>query len=161
VCSGIDLVGPSTCDDKGTCVAPTASKCGQYTCDPAAAACRTSCAVNEDCSPGFTCIGGVCGQGARCNDDKTSSIAKSGESESCAPFLCGADGKCASTCNASDECAAGALCDTATARCVASAGSSDDGGGCTYGDRAPGEGFAMALLAALALGSAARRRMPR
>ncbi|MGZ3449109.1 MAG: FG-GAP repeat protein [Polyangiales bacterium] len=154
-CSGEDLIGASSCDDKGSCVAPAPSKCGKYTCDPAGPACRTSCAQQSDCAAGFTCLAGICSEGARCSDDRSTSIAKSGDSTPCAPFLCGADGSCASTCNSSSDCAPSAVCDVGSARCVAAEPTSD-GGGCTYG----GSGVTLTpafLLMLLAAGTRRRR----
>ena len=40
----------STCDGAGTCNAGAATSCGAYKCDPAGLACRTSCAIDGDCS---------------------------------------------------------------------------------------------------------------
>ncbi len=155
-CSGSDLIGPSTCDDKGSCITPSASKCGRYSCDPAGPACRTKCSVPADCASGFTCLAGVCAEGARCNDDRSASIGKSGETTPCAPFFCAGDGNCGSTCITSAECATSAACDIAAARCVPVVSTAEDSGGCAYG--APSKAITPAVLALLLAGLVRRRR---
>jgi len=140
-----------SCDGKGACATPEPTNCTPYACDTASPRCRSTCASDAECADGFTCDGSACVQGAKCSDDRSKSIAKTGEEKLCTPYRCGSDGKCATSCGSSDDCAAGTVCDTNVKACVVYSGATgDEGGGCTIGPRAPATGsvagFALGLL---------------
>jgi uncharacterized protein (TIGR03382 family) len=59
-CSGSLKTAAATCDGSGACVATTPVSCGPYTCDEAAADCRTSCTEDSHCTAGYQCVSGSC-----------------------------------------------------------------------------------------------------
>jgi hypothetical protein len=78
----------------------------------------------------------------------------------CGPFACSeALGACFTQCVASTDCAAGFVCDTASARCVA-APPEEDGGGCVLSPRRQLSSF-FAGAFALAFAAVVRRRVTR
>ena len=52
----------SLCDGSGVCVAGETATCGDYACS--GAICRTSCAANDDCARGTSCVGDRCVEGS-------------------------------------------------------------------------------------------------
>jgi hypothetical protein len=147
--------------------------------------------LKHECGPGSSCLG-TCGTGGECVGSGAGTMCArnrcTGPSTGvgpafcagpgadcpegsnlpfdCAPFVCEpAFGACRSSCNGSDDCANGFLCDPPTGKCVAPVPTTDGGGasggsggcGVAYG----GEGaFGAGGLAALgtALAFARRRR---
>jgi cysteine-rich repeat protein len=57
-CSGGVEMRPSHCDGAGACVPGERAPCIAYTCS--GPTCRTHCAVESDCAPGFDCVAGAC-----------------------------------------------------------------------------------------------------
>ncbi len=161
-CDAANLVPKSSCDGAGSCVTPPVASCGRYACDVATLSCRTDCNANADCATGFSCVGGVCSQGARCSDDGLSSMSTDGVTADCEPFICGTDGTCLKNCATSDDCAPGSVCDSTTRLCTAATSPSGaSSGGCAVGGsapRAPGMLFGMLLAAGLALSRRRARR---
>jgi MYXO-CTERM domain-containing protein len=154
------------CDGAGKCALPDPVPCNPYACDATApSGCKATCANDDDCANDFRCEAGKCIQGAQCNEDRSQSTDKKGVTTDCRPYRCGSDGKCASSCATSDDCAAGTTCDPNAKACVLfSADSTDNSGGCgcaTPGDsgRAPGSWLWFATL--VGLGAARRRRARR
>jgi hypothetical protein len=162
-CVGATYTEAPRCDGAGACLAPTSTSCVPFACG--ASGCLSSCASSTDCAPGFACVGGACTQGAKCSDDRTESIPKTGgEPLSCAPYLCGDDGSCMRTCKTTNDCAQGS-CDGEHCIVTLTQGSAADGG-CTTSARrssqdAGGDCAAWALVGAGALATAARRRRAR
>jgi hypothetical protein len=155
-----------TCDGVGGCTVPDPKPCTPYVCDATSpTGCKTACTADTDCAADYKCDTGVCIQGAKCSDDLLSSIDKTGTAKACTPYRCGADGKCATSCGSSDDCAPGTVCDDTVKACVVvqdnTAG--DQGGGCgcevvgggSSTSKALGGGMFAALLA---LGMARRKR---
>jgi hypothetical protein len=58
-CAGGRQSAAGTCDGLGTCAPGAAHDCGAYTCG--AAACRTTCAGDGECTGGNKCTNGACG----------------------------------------------------------------------------------------------------
>jgi hypothetical protein len=162
-CDGGSLVDTSKCDGAGSCVAPAPSSCGKYVCDATSTACKTSCTLPSDCATGFTCVAGVCAEGARCSDDRANSIAKNGDVLPCAPYYCGADGSCAGTCTSSTDCQGGFACNLSTTHCepLATSNGTSDSGGCVSAPRGAGARSWSALVAAFAASVVAARRRRR
>ncbi len=48
------------CDGLGTCLAARTVPCGSYGCDAGTGACRTTCAIDDDCTTGYVCVGTTC-----------------------------------------------------------------------------------------------------
>ena len=148
----------STCNGAGSCVTPAVQECGNYACE--AGSCKTKCTQSSDCALGFFCASdGRCVEGARCSDDKLSSIAKGGTITQCAPYRCGDLGLCDDKCSSTDNCAPGSVCDTTTKTCLADTTAEDDSGGCggcATGGNVPRRAV-LASIAALALAFARRR----
>jgi len=152
-CSTSLYTRESTCDGAGACVAPKETSCFPFKCD--ATGCLKACKIDDDCVKGFACKSGTCvSQTSTCSPDLKSSIPTTGSPTDCAPYLC--DPKindCRKTCVASDECASGFSCDTASGNCVPVAnpggGETESSGGCSTSKNVPGEGasFAWALVA--------------
>jgi len=143
----------------GACTASTAESCGNYRC--VATGCLTSCTRDEECTTGLVCTSGACvprGKNALCTTDGLSSIGVDEVTTACAPYRCGGDGTCSTTCAASSQCAPGNVCDTTTKQCVTAAATADDGG-CGYAPRSSGGGGAIVVLSALL--SRLRRRRSR
>lgn len=160
-CADASFTPASFCDGAGACKAAEPTSCVPYACSDAG--CRTSCAQGDDCAGGYQCVEGRCVTGARCVEQGAASRGVDGAVTPCAPFRCGGDGKCASACATSADCAAGHACNTATARCepTAPAGSSEDSGGCHVG-RASNDALAAAVLVlAASFARASRRRRMR
>jgi len=112
----------STCDGAGSC-SDVPKKCGDYVCGTLT--CKTSCAVNADCTVGI-CVSGVCttpiGGGQPCVDSsKCSPGLFCTDGVCCTVASCGADASCnnkgvctkksGATCAADGECATGYCAD--------------------------------------------------
>ncbi len=133
-CTGTQFVGTSTCSVAHSCAAPTAKECAPYRC--ATSDCLATCTGDGDCVKGATCVSGSCvppASGARCTEDKLSSIDESGATTSCAPFRCNTDGKCRPQCTASDDCIAGFVCDPGAGTCSPADTGGGSSGGCQVG----------------------------
>jgi len=60
-CSGTaSAASASECTATGSCTPKTTTSCSPYLCDPATAACKTTCASDADCVPGLKCTAGAC-----------------------------------------------------------------------------------------------------
>jgi MYXO-CTERM domain-containing protein len=148
------------CDGAGKCAMPEPTSCVPWACDATASSgCKSSCATDDDCAADFKCEGGACIQGAKCSEDRSQSIAKTGEAKDCKPYRCGSDGKCATSCATSDDCAPGTACDPNAKACVIySVDDSGGDGGCgcaTPGSQSSPRAYVLGALVALA---ALRRR---
>ncbi len=138
------------CDGKGACDAARTRPCAPYACGDAA--CKASCATDEDCSTGNGCdkASGTCIAASRCEDDFTL-VSPTGARTSCAPYRCG-DLGCRTECASSSDCDTGYLCETS--QCVKpTAPPPEEQGGCRHGRTGSG-----GYLVVLALGLLARRR---
>jgi hypothetical protein len=112
-------VGPALCDGKGSCRPMATLNCAPYKCDPAAAACRVTCASDADCTRD-RCINGLCGvpaTGASCGQDSE-----------CASGFC-TDGVCCNT-RCGSPCTSCALPGTIGVCWPVSPGASDPHGFC-------------------------------
>ncbi len=160
-CDGRTETAPSRCDGSGECKAGSTKDCGGYVCG--STACKTSCATNGDCAPGYSCSGGKCESiKAKCSDDGARSEPLDGSApRECSPFRCDVgSGTCIETCASSTDCLSGALCDGG--RCVfPPAADTGDSGGCAASPRAASTSLSGAAIAALLVGLAARRRRAR
>jgi hypothetical protein len=148
-CEAGKEVAESFCDGAGSCVPPAPSSCGAYTCDEATGKCSNTCESGSDCAAGFACRAGRCESGgADCSTDGLRSIGADGTTKECAPYRCGEDGACETTCDSSDQCVAGTACNTDTHQCATLEATSDDGGGCAIDSppRRRGATFAVALF---------------
>ncbi len=149
----------SQCSGSGVCQPLAATTCAPYKCG--ASACNTTCQVASDCTTGYVCQNGECTpEGAICKDDFTVQEADNSLKD-CNPYHC-VGGTCQTTCNTSDDCATGYICDS-NGKCVASPGaaSPDDGGGCgcvTAGRSPAGSGSGFAALGLMLLVALRRRR---
>ena len=130
-CDNDSLVAESKCDGAGKCAAGSKSDCGEYTCDPATKACKTTCSTNADCKAGAVCnsSSGTCAsEGATCADEWTVKSA-SGTLTSCNGYRCVA-GACQQQCSAASDCGPGFACEGSS--CVPSdagaGGASSDAG---------------------------------
>lgn len=59
MCVGEDLQPASSCV-MGSCVAPGVVDCKEFSCDPRAASCFTTCATEAQCAVGWVCLRGGC-----------------------------------------------------------------------------------------------------
>jgi len=147
------------CDGAGKCATPDPVPCTPYACDAAApSGCKSTCATDDDCAADYKCEAGACIQGAKCSDDRSQSIDKTGVAKDCKPYRCGSDGKCATSCATSDDCASGTACDANAKACViytVDDAGGDGGCGCTTPGR--GRDYGYAVLALIALGALRRR----
>jgi len=148
------------CDGAGKCAMPEPKNCTPYGCDAAASTgCKSTCATDDDCAADFKCEGGACIQGAKCSDDRSQSIDKAGVGKDCKPYRCGSDGKCATSCATSDDCAAGTTCDPNAKACVIfTVDDSGGDGGCGCATPGSSRSSARAALLLLALVVGYRRR---
>jgi hypothetical protein len=141
------------CDGAGNCSLAVTRKCDAYTCGPTA--CKTQCDTNTDCANGSECnlVIRKCVAASTCADDRTLK-SPDGLSRDCAPFRC-TGSRCVESCDSSDACAAGYVCDVPSKRCVVPPLSESDGG-CAMSRGS--DGWLLVALAAIALGR--RRRLP-
>lgn len=154
-CTNGSEVRAGACDSKGACKVPAPIGCGAYACG--AAACKTSCSTDADCSPGNTCDTSTskCVSGATCDGDHTTTGAN-GKVQDCAPFKCNSAGTCRVECVSVEDCVAPSVCNEAH-QCVAPSVSASSDSGCSVvTDR--GRSFADLWVVALALAAAIRRR---
>jgi len=97
----------------------------------------------------------------QCTPDGTGVVESNGSTSACAPYLC-SGGECATSCDNSNQCSSGNVCDTSLGQgqCVATKSAASDQGGCEIRGRAR-EGWPVSLLvllAALGIRRAARAR---
>lgn len=151
-CSSASFAAAVACDGAGSCPAATVRPCAPYGCDETG--CKTACTSHGDCAKGNVCVEGKCAPEGSCTSDGLSTIGGDGATTSCAPFRCRSDGRCATECARTEDCAPGVLCDAAARRCVR-ADPTTDGGGCQAG-HGPAGLWALTLLA-LSLGLVRRR----
>ncbi len=160
---GATEVDEPRCDGTGGCIASTATRsCAGYACGDGG--CKTACSAPSDCASSYVCNGGKCepAPSASCNGDLTASVPsdKSQPEKLCAPFKCNtATGDCYSTCTATEQCAAGAVCDGS--KCVPSSppgGTEEDGGGCAASPGAVSSGGSALFSILVAVGLLSRRR---
>ncbi len=158
-CEG-SVAWPETCDGRGACVAEPNEPCHPHAC--ADGACLTPCSKGADCASGFACAAGECVPAlGRCVDDEIWESPE-GIRSTCSPYRCDANA-CPQTCDKTQDCLAGFVCDPGARGCVEidrSAGSSDDGGcGCRAGGRGAGPNGALCVLLAGGLLAGRRRRL--
>jgi hypothetical protein len=155
----------AVCDGSGACGTPDKKSCGAFVCD--VSTCKTSCASESDCAPGYTCDAASkkCvpqKTTATCSADGTASIsADKSSTKPCAPYLCNtSSGDCYATCTGSEQCAGGTVCEQGS--CVAHQADGDTGGGCRFSTREVrgrrANGLSVAFAALVALGLMCRRR---
>lgn len=154
------LLTPSSCDGAGICVAGALESCGGFGCD--GDACGVSCQRAEDCVDGFACIEQSCVPVSElaCSDDGATSIGPTGTTL-CEPYRCDDErGVCATSCDASRDCASGYVCDSRQRACVteSTTETNDDGCGCRLTGGQRGTNARLAVLAALAISLGRRRK---
>ncbi len=158
-CTGTSFTGAATCSDGRVCTTPAVVECAPYRCAPGG--CLKTCANDGDCVSRASCLTGSCvpsTSGARCSDDKLSSIGADGVVTSCAPLRCNTDGTCFKSCSSSDECVPGFICDTATAACLPADTSSSGSSGCATGPNESSSWGSLGACIVLAVGAVLRRR---
>jgi hypothetical protein len=157
------------CDGKGACPAVASTDCeGHRVCADASRCAVGACHADTDCVSGYACeqdVGACVPKQAHCKlSDPTVSVSAEGIEYPCQPYLCDATGTCKSACGSTEECAGGAVCDTASKTCV-DAGGAKSGGGCAaHGASGPrsAEGiWPFAAMFAAACIARRRRRRPR
>lgn len=151
------LVTPYTCDGAGSCSKAAVRACAGYVCVDDA--CGTACERDDDCLPGFSCIGRACApvKFATCSKDGSASVGRDGTS-GCLPYRCEPDtGLCGSDCRSTADCSEGYVCETTRRACVfeTKRAPSDEGCGCKLG---AARSEPRPLWLALALLAACRRR---
>ncbi len=156
-CAAASFTRATFCNGAGACSKAVVTNCVPFACD--AKGCLTSCATASDCADTYVCLGGACVQGAHCSADNLTSTGKDGITKPCSPYLCQADGNCATTCTTSEQCTPGFICDATTKTC-APPPTSDGGssGGCAIGTSGSRYGEIAVAIAALALMTRKRRR---
>ena len=77
---------PDSCDGAGTCVDGGLLSCSPYACDSGTGSCRTACASNTNCAPGFGCHLGT-GQ-CRANDGASCAAGTQCLSGACCSNIC-------------------------------------------------------------------------
>lgn len=138
---GPDLSCIGTCDGKGACTgAGPGTMCGRNVCTG-----RTTGVGPAYCT----------GKGDKCPVEEVFPF-------DCAPYTCeGTFGACRTTCQSSEHCGPGYLCDLTSARCINGSEAPADDSGCALSQRS-GRGGATAFLAGLvACAIATRRRRAR
>ncbi len=156
VCSGSTFTAPGMCGATRSCAVPSPTDCSPYRCS--STGCLKTCTSDDQCQNAH-CVDGSCvpsPTGARCSDDKLSSVVTDGTVRSCAPFRCDTSGACATKCTASDECVPGFVCDGAGA-CAPQVTDGGGSGGCSV-SRPGASGAAMAWLVAIGVVWGVRRR---
>ncbi len=152
---------PESCNGSGACPGAKTSDCGAFACS--GTGCATSCDDDDDCGPKFLCDTAtsecVARDTARCVDDFTLRD-PNGVDVDCLPYRCEGEA-CLDTCARTTDCSSSYVCDPDTARCVQSAPTATDDGGC--GCRAPGSAPRSTALSSLlviagALWRAGKRR---
>ncbi len=149
------------CEGKGVCPAASTRPCDPLVCD--GNQCRRTCRSDADCASPNHCdeLTKSCVKGATCDGDHTVLSATGGKKD-CAPLKCAGD-RCLEQCNSSADCVTGFACDTATKTCAtATAGTTEDSGGCAIGpSRGVGGPWLVLLLTAVgAVESRRRKRLP-
>jgi len=155
-CTGGVETAEAKCEGKGACPAETTRPCDPLVCD--GTQCRKTCRSDTDCAPPNHCdeVTKSCVKGATCDGDHTVLSATGGKKD-CAPLKCAGD-RCLEQCNSSADCITGFACDTATKTCAtATAGPTEDSGGCAMGPRGGARG-AWLVAGLLAVGALRRRR---
>jgi hypothetical protein len=154
------LTARAVCDGSGKCPALVTSKCDGFQCTTDGKGCLSRCASDTDCLPDYVCAAEKCApKTATCSPDFLSSIATDGTTKPCAPYRCGTDGRCTTTCGTTDDCAPGNVCQDGACAGAADGGGTNDSGGCATTSRSStlGGGALLALLAGAALASRRRR----
>ncbi len=121
------------CSALGECRAGAPQGCNGFACE-GAVRCKTACAAQADCAPGFTCSGAKCKPDLdTCTADEASYVDPRGSVVSCAPIRCRA-GACLPRCADSTDCLADFRCN-ADGACVPASSAAESGGGCSVGAR--------------------------
>ena len=90
-CEGANLIPPSTCDGKGSCLTGNQVSCAPFAC--VGNACKATCSSNADCA-GSECKDGSCGLRGKGQDCSSANQCASG---SCVDGVC-CDGSCTGLC---------------------------------------------------------------
>jgi hypothetical protein len=181
-CNGGSATTAATCDGAGACGTGTASSCGNYGCG--ATACRTTCAVDDDCASGFVCdashacvtptgdagsdageAGAEAGADAGADADDAAAADAGADADDAAAADAGADADDAAAADAgadaaSDDATLGdATADDAGSEPPTDATTADSSGcGCRTAGESRGAGAAVSGLVLLALAVSRRRR---
>jgi len=150
----------AVCDGRGECPKAETKTCKPYACDTDT--CKTSCAANTDCAAGSICSKtGECINAGVCDGDHTVTSADGKDKTDCTPYRCSASGTCRDSCATTDECAAGAICDSSAGvgRCVVPPAAVEDSGGCSVRRARGGASFGL-VIAALMFVRRRRRLAP-
>ncbi len=159
-CEAGTATSVARCDGSGKCPTAVTQSCAGFACDPIAKGCRTSCSAPADCVTGYSCEAGACKPSAgTCSADEKELVAADGTRTPCDPYVC-LDDRCVTECNTSSACAVGFVCDTSTKSCtpLPAAEPSGGDGGCSTGGPSRGFGAVWALVFAVPLAFARRRR---
>lgn len=159
---GVESLAAS-CDGSGACPFLETVECAPYVCG--SDACLESCESDDDCVPGTQCDVEAqrCAPVALCDGDHTVFAVDGVSTVDCSPYTCTEAATCRSSCESTDDCASGAVCNTGegNGKCVrgASGGGDDDGGcGCRSVGRETTHAWAVwGVLSALLLGRRRRR----
>jgi hypothetical protein len=164
-CSGNSLVAARSCNGSGSCsLSGSTTNCSPYICDPAATACKNTCASTADCVSGYICQGSSCVRASATDGcDGSKVINADGSRSDCAPWGCAA-GRCRESCTSNSQCAVGAFCNTTTRQCYVPPAAGEDSGGCGCAlpkQTSRSERLALGLFAAAVIGATvSRRRRP-
>lgn len=160
-CEHASFTAAAYCSGAGQCAVPLPSRCDPFACDDTRPdkGCRTTCSRSEECAPGFACRNGTCAQGAKCSEDRLSSLGEEdGAPTPCTPYRCDTDGRCGTRCATADDCAPGFACRDKV--CESGATAAPVGDGCQLGAigarSTPGLAVALGMLG-LALARRTRR----
>ncbi len=146
----------ANCTGKGSCEELQTKKCEPYACG--ATQCKTVCGTDADCAKGNSCdvASGRCIDGSTCDGDHTVT-SPTGNQTDCSPLKC-AGSVCLTGCTTTNDCVAGATCDSASKACVEQ-GTTTSGSGCAASaSRSLGALPTFALAALAGLGQWRRRR---
>jgi len=149
------------CVDDVCCGSACTGGCERCDTNGAKGTCTPVSGEFNHCEPGNTCIKSKCvpSAGTTCSADRLATVTKTGETKSCAPYVCDQSvGACFSECTTSNDCAAGFACDGATKQCTGVQPSDGSSGGCATTTTGATSGLASSLLAFVGLlGWRARR----
>ena len=128
------------CDGLGGCTLQLPTPCpNNLACTSDGTACKTACASDTDCAPGFGCTASGCAPkaGAICSGPHTSQNTSGGADagvQECAPYVCNeGTGACLMTCKTVKDCVSPTVCDPSGACVFPTTGAGESAGGCSVG----------------------------
>ncbi|HEY2517384.1 MAG TPA: hypothetical protein VGI39_41205 [Polyangiaceae bacterium] len=128
------------CDGLGGCTLQLPTPCpNNLACTSDGTACKSTCASDVDCAPGFGCTPTGCAPkaGAICSGPHTSQNTSGGADagvQECAPYVCNeGTGACLTSCKTVKDCVSPTVC-TPTGSCVfPTTGATESPSGCSVG----------------------------